>query len=24
MYASANGTTGTNHAAFYWFAYQRV
>ena len=24
MYASANGTAGTNHAAFYWFAYQRV
>ena len=24
MYASANGTTSTNHAAFYWFAYQQV
>ncbi|MFZ1718873.1 MAG: hypothetical protein WAT95_06135 [Gemmiger qucibialis] len=24
MYASANGTAGTNHAAFYWFAYQQV
>lgn len=24
MYASANGTASTNHAAFYWFAYQRV
>ena len=24
MYASANGTASTNHAAFYWFAYQQV
>ncbi|MFZ2759376.1 MAG: hypothetical protein WAZ23_10245 [Gemmiger qucibialis] len=24
MYASANGIAGTNHAAFYWFAYQQV
>ena len=24
MYASANGTAGTNHAAFYGFAYQQV
>lgn len=24
MYASANGTTSTNHAAFQWFAYQQV
>ena len=24
MYASANGTTSINHAAFYWLAYQQV
>ena len=24
MYASANGTASTNHAAFHWFAYQQV